>query len=184
MTLGHVKSSSNFCSFGPHRAEKRNIWRRKNTNLNSRPFLLLRISFLGRPIFLQFIPGDRQLMRRQSLRRRPCTCWPCQRSWWSRRGRQQSLTTFHRHFWGSIHIHASLLTFYMKFCSTILGFTQIQDTSHRGHFSNRTFVNLKWKYFSNLFTCWTIRLLLLISLWIGCEIIQQISVGWVTQSSL
>ena len=25
MTLGHVKSSPNFCSFGPQRAEKRNI---------------------------------------------------------------------------------------------------------------------------------------------------------------
>ena len=32
--LGQVKSSPNFCSFGPQRAEKRNIWRRKNTNLN------------------------------------------------------------------------------------------------------------------------------------------------------
>ena len=34
MTLGQVKSSLNFCSFGPQRAEKRNIWRRKNRNLN------------------------------------------------------------------------------------------------------------------------------------------------------
>ena len=34
MTLGQVKSSPNFCSFAPQRAEKRNIWRRKNTNLN------------------------------------------------------------------------------------------------------------------------------------------------------
>ena len=34
MTLGQVKSSPNFCSFGPQRAEKHNIWRRKNTNLN------------------------------------------------------------------------------------------------------------------------------------------------------
>ena len=33
-TLGQVKSSPNFCSFGLQRAEKRNIWRRKNTNLN------------------------------------------------------------------------------------------------------------------------------------------------------
>ena len=34
MTLGQVKSSPNFCLFGPQRAEKRNIWRQKNTNLN------------------------------------------------------------------------------------------------------------------------------------------------------
>ena len=34
MTLGQVKSSPNFCAFGPQRAEKRNIWRRKNTILN------------------------------------------------------------------------------------------------------------------------------------------------------
>ena len=34
MILGQVRSSPNFCSFGPQRAEKRNIWRRKNTNLN------------------------------------------------------------------------------------------------------------------------------------------------------
>ena len=34
MTLGQVKSSPNFCSFGSQRAEKRNIWRRKNTNIN------------------------------------------------------------------------------------------------------------------------------------------------------
>ena len=34
MTLGQVRSSPNFCSFGPQRAEKRNIWRGKNTNLN------------------------------------------------------------------------------------------------------------------------------------------------------
>ena len=32
--LGQVKSSPNFCSFGPQRAEKRNIWRPKKTNLN------------------------------------------------------------------------------------------------------------------------------------------------------
>ena len=38
VTLGQVKSSPNFCSFGPQRAEKSNIWRWKNTNviLNSR----------------------------------------------------------------------------------------------------------------------------------------------------
>ena len=34
MTLGQVNSSPNFYSFGPQRAEKCNIWRRKNTNLN------------------------------------------------------------------------------------------------------------------------------------------------------
>ena len=34
MTLGQVIISPNFCSFGPQRADKRNIWRRKNTNLN------------------------------------------------------------------------------------------------------------------------------------------------------
>ena len=34
MTLGQVKSSPNFCLFGPQRAEKRNIWRGKNTILN------------------------------------------------------------------------------------------------------------------------------------------------------
>ena len=34
ITLGQVKSSPNFCSFGPQRAEERNIWRGKNTKLN------------------------------------------------------------------------------------------------------------------------------------------------------
>ena len=34
MTLGQVRSSPNFCSFGQQRAEKHNFWRQKNTNLN------------------------------------------------------------------------------------------------------------------------------------------------------
>ena len=34
MTLVQVESSPNLCSFGPQRAEKRNIWRWKNKNLN------------------------------------------------------------------------------------------------------------------------------------------------------
>ena len=43
MTLGQVKSVPNFCLFGPQRAEKGNIWRRKNRN-----FRTLFISQFGR----------------------------------------------------------------------------------------------------------------------------------------
>ena len=41
MTLGQVKNSRNVCSFGPQRAEKCNIWRGKNSNLNSTSGLCL-----------------------------------------------------------------------------------------------------------------------------------------------
>ena len=42
MNLGQVKSSPNFCSFFPQRAEKRNILRRKNKlKFNGRTLVML-----------------------------------------------------------------------------------------------------------------------------------------------
>ena len=42
MTLGQVKISPNFCSFGPQRAEKRNIWRRNHKlKFNFRTLLMM-----------------------------------------------------------------------------------------------------------------------------------------------
>ena len=78
----------------------------ENGTSRRRPLLLLRISFPGRPIFIQFIPGERSLGRKTP--RASESSFPC--LWWHATNRTFPLSAEQKMFFT-----LALVTFFLSF---------------------------------------------------------------------